>query len=50
MGHNRQSRDTFKTFSGGPEVIPFKKYAPPISKSEIEIDPDKSYDSFRNNF
>ena len=50
MGHNRQSRDTFKTFNSGLEVNPFPKYAPPIWKSVLEIDPDKSYDSFRNNF
>ena len=36
MGHNRQSGDTFKTFSGGLEVIPFEEYATQIPKSEIE--------------
>ena len=35
MGHNTQSRDTFKNFSCGLEVIPFKEYATQISESEI---------------
>ena len=29
--HTRQSDDTFDTFGGVPEVIPFLKIAPPIS-------------------
>ena len=49
-GHKRHSEDTFGTFNGGPEVIPFLKSVSPITQSEIVIDPDKSYDSFRNSF
>ena len=44
-----QSEDTFKTFSGGLEVISFMEYATETLKFDIEINPNKIYDSIRSN-